>query len=36
MSAAMAGIVVVAIAALLLTWLIGVLEKRVISWSQSG
>jgi ABC-type nitrate/sulfonate/bicarbonate transport system permease component len=36
MSAAMAGIVVMAVAALLLTWLIGAAEKRVISWSQSG
>ena len=34
MSAAMAGIVVMAVAALLLTRLIGVVEKRVISWSQ--
>ena len=34
MSAAMAGITVMAIAALLLTRLIGVVEKRVISWSQ--
>jgi ABC-type nitrate/sulfonate/bicarbonate transport system permease component len=34
MSAAMAGIVVMAVAALLLAWLIGVIEKRVISWSQ--
>jgi ABC-type nitrate/sulfonate/bicarbonate transport system permease component len=36
MSAAMAGIVVMAVAALLLTRLIGVIEKRVISWSQAG
>jgi len=36
MSAAMAGIVVMAVVALLLTWLIGAAEKRVISWSQSG
>jgi len=36
MSAAMAGIVVMAVAALLLTWLIGTAEKRVISWSRSG
>jgi ABC-type nitrate/sulfonate/bicarbonate transport system permease component len=35
MSAAMAGIVVMAIAALLLTRLIGAVEKRVISWSQA-
>jgi ABC-type nitrate/sulfonate/bicarbonate transport system permease component len=35
MSAAMAGIVVMAVAALLLTRLIGVVEKRVISWSQA-
>lgn len=35
MSAAMAGIVVMAAAALLLTRLIGLVEKRVISWSQS-
>jgi ABC-type nitrate/sulfonate/bicarbonate transport system permease component len=34
MSAAMAGITVMAIAALLLTRLIGLVEKRVISWSQ--
>jgi ABC-type nitrate/sulfonate/bicarbonate transport system permease component len=34
MSAAMAGIVVMAVAALLLAWLIGAIEKRVISWSQ--
>jgi ABC-type nitrate/sulfonate/bicarbonate transport system permease component len=34
MSAAMAGIVVMAVAALLLAWLIGVIEKRVIAWSQ--
>lgn len=36
MSAAMAGIVVMAVAALLLTRLIGVIEKRVISWSQAS
>jgi ABC-type nitrate/sulfonate/bicarbonate transport system permease component len=36
MSAAMAGIVIMAVAALLLTWLIGAAEKRVTSWSQSG
>jgi ABC-type nitrate/sulfonate/bicarbonate transport system permease component len=36
MSAAMAGITVMAIAALLLTRLIGIVEKRVISWSQVG
>jgi ABC-type nitrate/sulfonate/bicarbonate transport system permease component len=36
MSAAMAGIVIMAVAALLTTGLIGALEKRVISWSQSG
>ncbi|HUN38251.1 MAG TPA: ABC transporter permease [Trebonia sp.] len=36
MSAAMAGIVVMAVAALILTWLIGAAEKRVISWSQSS
>lgn len=35
MSAAMAGIVVMAVAALLLTRLIGLVEKRVISWSQA-
>jgi ABC-type nitrate/sulfonate/bicarbonate transport system permease component len=35
MSAAMAGIVVMAVAALLLTRAIGLIEKRVISWSQS-
>jgi|HubBroStandDraft_3_1064219.scaffolds.fasta_scaffold02288_3 ABC-type nitrate/sulfonate/bicarbonate transport system permease component len=35
MSAAMAGIVVMAVAALLLTRLIGAVEKRVISWSQA-
>jgi ABC-type nitrate/sulfonate/bicarbonate transport system permease component len=35
MSAAMAGIVVMAVAALLLTRMIGVVEKRVISWSQA-
>jgi ABC-type nitrate/sulfonate/bicarbonate transport system permease component len=35
MSAAMAGIVVMAVAALLLTRAIGLVEKRVISWSQS-
>lgn len=34
MSAAMAGIVVMAVAALLLAGLIGAIEKRVISWSQ--
>jgi hypothetical protein len=34
MSAAMAGIVVMAVAALLLTRLIGMVEKRVISWSR--
>jgi NitT/TauT family transport system permease protein len=34
MSAAMAGIVVMAVAALLLAALIGAIEKRVISWSQ--
>jgi ABC-type nitrate/sulfonate/bicarbonate transport system permease component len=34
MSAAMAGIVVMAVAALLLTRLIGMVEKRVIAWSQ--
>lgn len=34
MSAAMAGIVVMAVAALLLAWLIGAIEKRVIAWSQ--
>ena len=34
MSAAMAGIVVMAVAALLLASLIGAIEKRVISWSQ--
>ena len=35
MSAAMAGIVVMAVAALLLTRLIGLVEKRVIAWSQA-
>jgi ABC-type nitrate/sulfonate/bicarbonate transport system permease component len=35
MSAAMAGIVVMAVAALLLTRLIGAVEKRVMSWSQA-
>ncbi len=35
MSTAMAGIVVVAIAALALTRLIGAIERRVISWSQA-
>ena len=35
MSAAMAGIVVVAIAALALTRLIGAAERRIISWSQA-
>jgi ABC-type nitrate/sulfonate/bicarbonate transport system permease component len=35
MSAAMAGITVMAVAALLLTRLIGAVEKRVISWSQA-
>jgi ABC-type nitrate/sulfonate/bicarbonate transport system permease component len=35
MASAMAGIVVMAVAALLLTRLIGVVEKRVISWSQA-
>jgi ABC-type nitrate/sulfonate/bicarbonate transport system permease component len=35
MSAAMAGIVVMAVAALLLTRLIGMVEKRVIAWSQA-
>jgi ABC-type nitrate/sulfonate/bicarbonate transport system permease component len=35
MSAAMAGIAVMAVAALLLTRLIGAVEKRVISWSQA-
>jgi ABC-type nitrate/sulfonate/bicarbonate transport system permease component len=35
MSAAMAGIAVMAVAALLLTRLIGLVEKRVISWSQA-
>jgi ABC-type nitrate/sulfonate/bicarbonate transport system permease component len=35
MSAAMAGIAVMAVAALVLTRLIGVVEKRVISWSQA-
>jgi ABC-type nitrate/sulfonate/bicarbonate transport system permease component len=34
MSAAMAGIVVMAVAALLLAGLIGAIEKRVISWSR--
>lgn len=34
MSAAMAGIAVMAVAALLLSWLIGACEKRVISWSR--
>jgi len=36
MSAAMAGIVVMAAAALVLTRLIGIVEKRVISWSQAS
>jgi ABC-type nitrate/sulfonate/bicarbonate transport system permease component len=36
MSAAMAGIVVMAVAALILTRLIGMVEKRVISWSQAS
>jgi ABC-type nitrate/sulfonate/bicarbonate transport system permease component len=36
MSAAMAGIVVMAVAALILTRLIGIVEKRVISWSQAN
>ncbi len=35
MSTAMAGIVVMAVAALLLTRLIGAVERRVISWSQA-
>lgn len=35
MTAAMAGIAVMAVAALLLTRLIGAVEKRVISWSQA-
>jgi ABC-type nitrate/sulfonate/bicarbonate transport system permease component len=35
MNAAMAGIAVMAVAALLLTRLIGLVEKRVISWSQA-
>lgn len=35
MSTAMAGIVVVAIAALALTRLVGAVERRVISWSQA-
>lgn len=35
MSAAMAGIVVMAVAALVLTRLIGAVEKRTLSWSQA-
>jgi ABC-type nitrate/sulfonate/bicarbonate transport system permease component len=35
MSTAMAGIVIMAVAALVLTRLIGILEKRTTSWSQS-
>jgi ABC-type nitrate/sulfonate/bicarbonate transport system permease component len=35
MASAMAGIVVMAVAALLLTRLIGAVEKRAISWSQA-
>jgi len=36
MSAAMAGIAIMAVAALVTTGLIGAFEKRVISWSRSG
>jgi ABC-type nitrate/sulfonate/bicarbonate transport system permease component len=35
MSTAMAGITVMAIAALLLTRMVGIVEKRVLSWSQA-